>query len=168
MNTSTRLGFQMRRATGAALIAIGAFLALVVTAQVIDRRLTIEQSGPDQYTISWDAFLTQGFGLRVAAGLIMPTWQNVDIPPTTEGERREVVLSAPAPQLFFRLDCTADGNQDGPDDSGNGGPTYGNVYSSDSQLFGGSNTIMIGSGGSGGASPGNSGSAGGAAQIGVF
>ena len=106
----------VRRAVGAALIAIGAFLGRAAAGQVIDRRLSIEQSGANQYTISWDAFLTQGFGLRSAGGLIMPTWQNVAITPTTVGSRREVVLMATSP-TFFRLDCMADGNQDSPDEN---------------------------------------------------
>jgi plastocyanin len=81
----------------------------------INHGLTIGKAG-NQYTVLWNAFLSQGLGLRFAPTLINPTWSTVGITPTTVGDKRQVVLTASSPD-FFRLDCTPDGNADSPDDN---------------------------------------------------
>lgn len=108
---------KLRRAVGAALLSGGLFLALAaVPATVIDRALNVQQIGAGEYRVSWDPFLSQGLRLQTEPDLLNPMWQDVMIAPTTVGNRRQVDLMAPAPS-FFRLECTADGNQDVPDDN---------------------------------------------------
>jgi plastocyanin len=91
-------------------------VTVLPTSTGVNHGLTIQQTGANQYIISWNAFLSQGLGLRSATDLTNPMWQTVPITPTTVGNRRQVVLTASSPD-FFRLDCTADGNQDQPDDN---------------------------------------------------
>jgi plastocyanin len=94
----------------------GVITVLPIPTTGVNRGLTIQKTGASQYTIQWNAFLAQGLALRATPALVMPMWSNVAITPTTVGDKRQVVLTEASPATFLRVECTADGNQDLPDD----------------------------------------------------
>jgi len=52
----------VRRAVGTALIGRGVVFAFPSLEKVIDRGLAIQHTGVNQYTVAWNAFLSQGLG----------------------------------------------------------------------------------------------------------
>jgi hypothetical protein len=121
-STSTRMRASPsatgRRAAATALLGCGAFLAIAAfAATVIDQGLAIQRTGANQYTVSWNAFLSQGLVLQSSPSLTSPGWGDVGGSPTTVGNRRQMVINAAVPPVFYRVACQAFLGDDEPDDN---------------------------------------------------
>jgi hypothetical protein len=65
------------------LLTCGVLLALVVAAAALEQGLGVQRTGVNQFTISWNAFLSQGLTLQSTNNLVTPSWNNVGTSTTT-------------------------------------------------------------------------------------
>jgi len=72
-----------RRTATVSLLTCGVLLALVVAAAALEQGLGVQRTGVNQFTISWNAFLSQGLTLQSTNNLVTPSWNNVGTSTTT-------------------------------------------------------------------------------------
>jgi hypothetical protein len=65
------------------LLTCGVLLALVVAAAALEQDLGVQRTGVNQFTFSWNAFLSQGLTLQSTNNLVTPSWNNVGTSTTT-------------------------------------------------------------------------------------